>query len=418
MQAAALKIAIVVVAACCAAGVVGHTISAFSSTTANSASTFATKASFYTCPNQTVTGGYTTGLEYGRLPYSGDSLFAQGTGVSVDGTVARTGGYSMKVAAAGAAGHAYLFVTPAQPTQVVRFALRLNTLPTANVQQLMSMTAGNGASLHLRYVAASQKLAVAITGATGGTPVVATADTTVTAGAWQVVEIRYAVGTATHAAAWQIDEANQPGATVAAAATSISQTYLGTRVTDTFTAHYDDILTSSNGAQYPLGDGRVRALSPNGMGTHVGAASFQDNDGTPIDATSWQRLDEIPLNTTNDFIQIVTPGGLTNYAEITLADTTETCIRSVHGYISIHSTASQANVAKLSIFDGSTESVIKTGNFSANNTLSRDGAKPVTPASSWTQSAVNGLVARFGYSNDFSPAPILDGVLVEYEIPQ
>lgn len=418
MHAAALKIALAVVAACCAAGLVGHTFSAFSSTTANSASTFATAASFNTCPNQTVTAGYTTGLEYGRTPYTADSLFAQGVGASIDGTVARTGGYSLKVAAANAAGNANYFVTPTRATQVVRFALRLNTLPAANVAQLLSMTAGGGGSLHLRYVAASQKLAVAITGATGGTPVVANANTTVTAGAWQVVEIRYAVGTTTHAAAWQINEADQPGATVAGTATAISQTYFGTRVADTFTAHYDDILMSNDGTQYPLGDGRVRTLSPDGMGTHSGAASFQDNDGTAIDAASWQRLDEVPLNTTTDFIQQVTAGG-TSYAEITLANTTETCIRSAHGYVSIHSASSnQSNVAKVSIFDGATESVVKSGSFAANNTLSRDGAKPLTPASTWTQAAVNGLVARFGYSTDVAPIPILDGVLVEYEVPQ
>ncbi len=152
------------------------------------------------------------------------------------------------------------------------------------------------------------------------------------------------------------------------------------------------------------------------MGTHVGAASFQDNDGTAIDAMSWQRLDEIPLNTTTDFIQQVTAKA-SSYAEMTLANTTETCIRSAHGYITIHSTASQANAAKLSIFDGTTESIVKSGSFTANNTLSRDAAKPLTP-STWTQAALNGLVARFGYATDVAPLPILDGVMVEFEVPQ
>lgn len=418
MRAAALKIAIAIGAACCAAALAGHTVSAFSSTATNAGSTFATAASFNTCPNQTVTGGYTTGLEYGRRPYSSESLFAQGTGVSVDGTVARTGGYSLRVAAAGSLNYANWWWTQAQQTSVVRFAVRLNSLPAADVAQLMSMTAGGGATLHLRYVAASQKLAVAITGATGGTPAVGTASSTVTAGTWHVVEIRYAVGTTTHSASWQLDEVSQPGATVAGTATTVSQTFFGTQTSDTFTAHYDDILLSSNGAQYPLGDGRVRTLMPDGAGTHSGAANFQDDDGTALDALSWQRLDEIPATSTTDFIQQVTASA-TSYAEITFANTAETCIRSAHAYLTTHSAATnQNNVAKLSIFDGSTESVIKSGSFTANSAVSRDGAATVTPASSWTQSALNGLVARFGYASDAAPVPMLDGVLIEYEVPQ
>ncbi len=419
MRAPALKIALALIAAACASAFAGYTVSAYSSAAGSSGSTFQTAASYNTCPNTTLTGGYVTGLEYGRRPYAGDSLFSQGTGVSVDAAVARTGSYSLKIAAAAAQGHAYWWWVPAQPTPIVRFALRMDSLPAGNVAQLLSMTAGGGALAELRYVAATQKLALAVTGATGGTPVVATASSQVTAGAWHVVEIRYDVSTASHVASWQIDEVSQPPANVTGTATGVSQTYFGTRTTtDTYTAYYDDIVIASAGSQYPLGDGRVRALAPNAMGTHSGAANFTDDDGTAIDANSWQRLDESPLSTTTDFIQQTGASG-TSYAEIAFADTTETCIRAVHGYISIHSVSSnQANSAKVSVFDASTESIIKSGNFVANNTFSRDGSKAVSPATAWSQAALNGLVARFGYAADNSPTPILDGILLEYEVPQ
>lgn len=418
MHVAALKLALALIALAGAVALVGDTRSAYSSASANAGSTFATAASFSTCPNQTVTAGYTTGLEYGRLPYSSTSLFAQGAGVSVDGAVARSGGYSLKVAAGGAAGFANWWWLPSQPTSVARFALRLNSLPAGNVAQLFSMSNGGGATAELRYVASSQKLALALTGATGGTPNVATASSTVTAGTWYVIEIRYAVGTTTHTGSWQINEVAQPPASVGGTATGVSQTFFGTRTTDTFTANYDDVLLSSDGSQYPLGDGRVRVLTPNGMGTHSGGAAFQDNDGTALDAASWQRLDEIPTNSTADYIQQTTAGG-TSYAEITFADTTETCIRAAHGYMSTHSASSnQSNAVKLSIFDGSTESIVRSGNLAANVTVSRDYAEHLTPATSWTPSAINGLVARFGYGTDVAPVPFLDGVLVEYEVPQ
>jgi hypothetical protein len=418
MRAPAHKTATAVLVACCAAAFAGSTFSAFSSAASNTGSTFATAASFNTCAGTTVTGGLTAGFETGRFAFSTAGLMAQGSGLSIDSTNVRTGGYSMRVAAAGAAGNTIFWLLPQPATVVARFALRLGTLPGANVAQLFSVSAGGGANLHLRYVAASQKLAVAVTGATGGTPVVATADSTVSAGTWHVVEIRYAVGTTTHAADWQIDELSQPDATVAGAATTAIQAYLGTQTTDTFTANYDDVLISRTAADYPYGDGRVLSLSPDDVGTHVGAASFQDDDATALDALSWQRLDEVPLTATTDYIQMVSTG-LTNYAEMTFADTTETCIRAVQATMATHSASTnQSNVAKTSVFDGATESIVRSGSTTANNTLSRDYGASVTPASSWTQAAVNGLVGRFGYSSDVNPRPILDGLLLEYEVPQ
>jgi hypothetical protein len=418
MRAPALKTAIAVLAACAAAALAGSTFSAFSSASSNSGSTFATAASFDTCPNTTVSFGLTSGFESGRAAFSVDGLFPAGSGLSFDSTVKRTGGYSLRVAAAGAAGYVSFWWPAPQPaTAVVRFAIRLNSLPAGNVTQLFSTLAGGGATAQLRYVAASQKLAIALTGATGGTPSVATANTTVSAGTWYVIEIRHAVGTTTHAVDWQLDGQSQPGTTVAGGATVTTQNMFGTNTSDTFTAHYDDILISDNGTEYPQGDGRVFPLSPNAMGAHSNAAAFQDDDGSALDATSWQRLDEIPTNSITDWIQFVT-GGASNYAEILFGDTTETCIRAVQATMATHSAStSQQNGARTSVFDGSTETLLKAGT-TANAVGSRDYSKLVTPASSWSQAAVNGLVGRFGFAADVSPTPMLDGLLLEYEVPQ
>jgi hypothetical protein len=417
MRAPALKTAIAVLAACAAAALAGSTFSAFSSASSNIGSTFATAATFNTCPNTTISSGHVTGYESGRFPYSSAGLWPQGSGMTIDSTTVRTGSYSLRMSPAGAVGNTVWWYIPAPTTVVMRFALRFNTLPAGNVSQLASATGGGGASIHLRYVAASQKLALAITGATGGTPVVGTASTTVSAGTWHIVEYRWSVGTTTHAADWQIDEVSQPGVTVAGTATAVGQTYLGSQVAETYTAYYDDVLITNAGAQYPHGAGRVHTLVPNGMGTHVGAANFTDNDGTAIDATSWQRLDEIPTENTTDWIQMLNTGG-SDYAEILFANTTETCIRAVQGTMATHSPAQQANNAKVSVFDGATETVLKSGNFSANVTVSRDYGALVVPAGAWSQTALNGLVGRFGYASDANPDPFLDGLLLEYEVPQ
>lgn len=42
----------------------------------------------------------------------------------------------------------------------------------------------------------------------------------------------------------------------------------------------------------------------------------------------------------------------------------------------------------------------------------------ITPSTSpWTHAAVNGLVARLGYSSDSTPNPIWDSLLLEYAVP-
>jgi hypothetical protein len=415
MRTAPLKIAIALTALMAAAALTIPTLSAYSSPSANVGSTFATAASYSTCPNQTITSGHVTGFETGRPGSGADRFQSQGLTPVFDTSVVRTGNYSLRVAASGSASNVNILIgNPVPTTEVARFAIRLASLPTGNVSQLFGMSAFSN-SVQLRYIAATQRLAVAMTPTAGGAATVTQASSTVTAGAWYVIEIRYAVGTATHAVDWQINEVAQPGATLASTASMISQLTLGTAGADTFTAHYDDVVFSTNGAHYPLGDGRVHTLRPNGVGTHVGPASFIDDDGTAIDANSWQRLDETPMNTMTDFVQ-QTGSSSANYLAFTLADTTETCIRAVEGAFSAHSATTQTNNAKVTFVDGPVEREMRTG-VGAGPT-SREYGKIVAPATTWSQSALNGLVARFGYGSDLSPNPILDALIVEYEVPQ
>src|SRR5205814_310244 len=72
--------------------------------------------------------------------------------------------------------------------------------------------------------------------------------------------------------------------------------YLGTLSAATYTANYDDVVVSSAGADYPLGDGKVLILRPNAMGTNNTATDFQNDDATAINSTSYTRLDETPMN--------------------------------------------------------------------------------------------------------------------------
>ena len=410
----------VVAAVAAVAATTGATLAAFSTTTGSSGSTFATAASFSNCPNTTLTGGYVTGFESGRRAATAQSLaiFNPGT---VDSAIKRTGGYSMKLAPAGSASYAQWASAASATAQVVRFALHLDALPTGNVAQLFHLNSAGG--LALRYAAATQKLELALKGTTTGTPVVVSSDNAVQAGRWYSIEVRLRVAAPTHIADWRIDGSPQPSVSVAGA-NSVTHTATfgsGPTTTDTFSAHYDDVVITADSSAYPLGDGRVHALRPNSLSTAAAAGVIKDDDGTNADATSWQRLDEVPMLPTTDFIQ-QTAVNLNAYAEIGLDDTAETCIRAAHGYYTTHSAAhanNRTNHVKISVFDGTRESVLLNGKQLGTTTNSRDGSAAVTPATTWSKAALDGLVVRFGYSANIDHEfPKLDGVLVEYEVPQ
>lgn len=423
MRPGPLKIAIALLAVSCACALVGSTFSAYKSPTANAGSTFATAATYGTsCPSTALAAdAFVTGFETGRRGYALGTVTASSVAMSVDGTAgaARTGAYGLKVVTAGTTGYGqFQWLNLPYPTaQVVRFAMRLDAQPSTDLAQVFALTNAL-AAVQLRYVQSTNRFAVAIRRDATTAPTVVSGTTPVQIGAWHVIDMRYNVGSASHSVDWRVDGTAQPGASTPGTSTTVSTAQFGTNAAETLEAHYDDVLMSRSAADYPLGDGRVFALRPNGMGTSLNPTHFQNDTGTTIDATSWQRLDEAPMADLTDYITQVTQNGA-SYAELTLDDTTETCIRAATSTFSTHGPSSnQANNVKLSAFDGAAESVIRQGNMAANTAVSRNYAGSVAPATSWSQSAVNGLVLRWGYGADTSPAQYLDSVVVEIESPR
>jgi hypothetical protein len=151
------------------------------------------------------------------------------------------------------------------------------------------------------------------------------------------------------------------------------------------------------------------------MGTHLNPTRFQNNDNTAIDANSWTRVDEVPATSTADYIKQITTGN-TSYIELTFADTTETCINAVGAVIAYHSSAAGPNTGKTSIFNGSTENIVYSGNMGTAG-LTYRRATVSAGAGAWTAALVNALVARVGYSSDVSPVPYWDALLLEYDVP-
>ncbi len=365
------------------------------------------------CPATALAAQALTGFEHGRRGFHVSTVMAQGSGVSYDAT-ARTGAYALKVAANKSNSYGWFMWSekPVPTSATVRFALRLDQLPSANVTQLFGMDTYESprSTLRLGYDASSQRLKLTHRSAyTNSTSTIVGGQ--VEAGQWYVVDLKWNTSTALQTAEWALDGATQGTTTVRSYRTeALYNVYLGTNAYDTFTARYDDLVMTGTSADYPIGDGGVHALRPNA--TPSASSQMRDDDGTAVDASSWQRLDDANALQATDFVKQVTASSSAS-ARIEFADTDASCIRAVRGYGWTHDQGKGTNTARLVISDGVRETLVKDGNWSGAG--SRDYSALVVPPGGWTAEAVNGLFSRFGFSTDVSPAPLLDGVMLEYE---
>jgi len=278
----------------------GVAYAAFSATTSNSGNSFSAAASFpATCPS--VTPNYLSGFESGAvsavttgLPGTGlfDEVHTVGGTPTAQSTVKRNGDYSLRVAKNNA-GASYVLRVLGGTTGVERVAVRFATLPSTDLDRFMGMGITAGNSLRIGYIASSNKLEVHFA---NGTKVAASS--TVTAGAWHVIELNLNVGADPRTADWRVDGVDQTAASSAEAASTLASVWWGSvNPGDVFTANYDDVLVSTTPADYPLGDGKVLALRPN---SSTGTSVFSNDDGTPVNATSHTRLDDNPMVSTTD----------------------------------------------------------------------------------------------------------------------
>ncbi|MDQ1700140.1 MAG: hypothetical protein QOG34_2003 [Frankiaceae bacterium] len=389
---------------------------AFSAVSANGTNSFSAAASFGTCPTTAPAIEWMDGFEMGRIfggHASGLALGANTTNVTLDSTTVRHGSYAMKVNANGAATNAERLLTVATSVAVVRFSVLLSSLPAADVE-LARTGPSSGTQLQLLYHSSTQKLALQFS---SGTSV--ESSSTVSAGQWYVIDLRVDQSTATWAASWQVNQVAQTGRTVAGTAgTNVYAVWFGTTLANTFTADYDDIAITTASADYPLADGKVLMLKPNGMGTSVGAGNLSNDDASAIGSSSYTRVDDIPMANSTDYIRQTVASG-TSYVELNFEDTTDSCVRMVQGLeMNNLGNTNQSNAAKTSIFDGTTERVVFSGNMAASVAGEYVRVAAISPTGThWTPSELNGLVMRLGYATDVSPVPRWDAVLIEYEVP-
>jgi hypothetical protein len=357
------------------------------------------------CP--TLSPVVVTGFEHGTVSAAGGGIFSavSGSGVSADATVTRTGNYSLKVVDGSGASSAAIAV--GSGAAVARIDIRLASLPSSNVTALLKLDAASGNDLQLGYQASSRRLTLRF----ANRPVTL-ASSTVAAGTWYRIDLRLVVSTNPRTADWEIDGVPQTPITQNGGTSTVSTLRLGSTVgADDFTANYDDVVVSSAGGDFPIGDGSVEGLRPDGLGTSAGPNSFRNDDATVIDGTTPQRLSDDPMTSQAEYVAQQTVGPA-DYVEVTFDDTSSRCIVGVSALLSYHAAGSSANRGTTRIFDGATERTVFSGDMSV--TALQYASAIVAPATApWTKAAVNGLVARIGYSSDVNPLPYWDGLLLE-----
>jgi Tfp pilus assembly protein PilX len=343
---------------------------------------------------------------------------------------ARSGNFAMRVAPnSGQWAYAYHDANSVNvgPTTVVHVAIRLGVLPTTDASVLsLAPSASTGLAhnqLNLMYRVGTGKWALGL-GTSAAIDVVQESTISAALDTWYSFDIRFPT-TASYIrlGEWYIDGIAQtsvtatdsPSFTASNPRLAFGSTGTPVSVRPAYTAYYDDVIISTTPSDFPIGDININGIKPDGFGTNVNPANFQV--GPPlvaIGATSWQTVIETPMTApqNSDFIRQVTVSA-TSYLELTLADTTQTCIRGADAIMAAHPDGTSANNTKTSVFDGATESILYSGDISIATVAYSYAIKPITPGGAWTPARVNGLKIRFGYGSDINPIVSWDAFIVE-----
>jgi hypothetical protein len=375
----------------------------------------------------TITPVWLTGFEHGLASptTNGGGICdvisgTAGTNVAIVTSPVRTGSYALKIAPTTSAAGRFGKNVSGSPTRMVSsFYLYIDTAPSSATYLVTSVT-GTSTSYPQLYVNPS----------TGNFELRRGSGTTVgvgpayTTGTWLRVDWTVDVSTATWEMYAKIDGGTEFGGTVSAGASdAFTRFSLGTTTTTgpAYVAIYDDVILSLTTADYPVGAHAVLGLRPNSDGTHnAGTNVIEDGDGNDIGTvTAYDHLVESPWTSTaggSDLIrQYATGTG--NYAEINFADTTQTSILGVAAFLQYSSSGTTANEGGCIIRSNTTETTLwgnpttradysESSNFYKVAIVSPDGG-------AWSQSVVNAIKCRMGYSNNVATYPYWQAIMIE-----
>lgn len=363
------------------------------------------------CP-PSPTAAWLNGMEHGMGSLGYPHLWIYNRGGMMDGTVSRSGGFSLRERRPDYGWVAYTQQYTSSYRNVMSFAIRLDTLPEADVSHFAKAETF-ASDLHLGFRASDDRLTLR-----WGTQEAKVSTVPMIEKTWYTIDLRWETTQNPMTADWMVAGVPQESTSIAELG-GAQRIQFGSELSgDTpFTVHFDDIVASYTATDYPIGATRVLPLRPNANGVHTGADRFRDDDGSAIDPTSWSRLDDARMDDLRDGHVKQVVASTTSNLEFAFDDTAEPCIDAVQSIFAFHKTKSTTNHAKTSVFEGPSETLVYSGNVPNTNVIGIQ-TKLVKPAlGAWTPASVNALTMRLGYSSDVAPEPMWDGLLFEMAVP-
>jgi len=356
---------------------------------------------------------FITGFEHGVLSPSGGGICDSITGSpAVQNIVKRTGDYALEI---GSASTEHIqWNIPGSPTYLVgRFYLQISGAPSSNAHLAICWTA-NG-SMFKFHLYADRRIACQVhSGTTRNGP-------TLTVDTWYRIDFKMYCGDSTGIIDWQVDGNAQTQATGGITSATSFDT-LG--FCDPWSAintevYIDDLILSVTSGDYPFGEGQVVGLSPvaGATGSNPGSVIYDDGDVLIDDSTNpaYVELDDVPMDGGTDYIQ-QTGNGTDNFAEVAFADLSGAgTVNGVMGIVAYDSEATQTNHGKTVVRNSDPyDSVIYDGDMSESVRFYKS-AIVTPPSGGWSQSEVNALLGRVGYSSDANPDPCWHSLMIEVD---
>lgn len=345
-----------------------------------------------------------------------------GAGTIFDTAVKQTGAYSLKIApTTNTSGFAMNLPGGSGNDRygVMHFAFRFASLPTADIVSLASfdqVTSTSEAGL-FGYNASTNRFQVRHRNASNVLQPPVQASSTVTAGQWYSIDLKYDLNSSTHKLDWSIDGVPQTQATMSGSgALFLYAVSLGTRPVSApaFTANYDDFALSVTPADYPIGDIRIGRLMPNAVPSWSFAnGAITNNGGTAVTNTSWNRLDEIPMTSSTDYIVQVN-NDTAGHVVVGFEDTSETCILAARGHALLEKAAGQAMHGRTEYFEGATPTLLRNGDHTVAGSTGITAQQLAPTGGTWDTTKLNGVTVKLGYSSDANPDAWWQSFQIQY----
>jgi len=354
-----------------------------------------------------MTPDWITSFEQGLVSLSGLGLVNAITGtIAVSDVRAHTGKYSLRANPSATTGRITKNISGSPTAYVLRVWFCLEDLMAAD-NILVGINAVASA-FRLYYESSDNTLQPAWLTVRGEKSAALAADT------WHYVDIKIDVSANPWTADVQVNGTPIAQLTNALAADTLVSIYLGVQISGTEDVYFDDIVGTKDADAYPIGGGTVVAIRPSADGTHNAGTVIKDDDGNVIDGShpAWSLMDDEPWTATDDYVQ-QDGVGAGNYAEVNFEDIGAFIVQGAMGYVAYHASTASANNGIALIRDGAgQETNIYSGDMSEAG-LYYKSAIITAPVAGWSQSTVNNLKGRVGYSTDVDGIPYWDAMLIE-----